>query len=122
MAQARRYPPRDPYHGIKALYPFPNQIIIKDIDSAKHYAQQTLDKSKDPRQLVLWVDASLGQELQSKQGKFSAAAVSYGESFSEEWNDFISFNTIKRGSSNDAEFLAIQDAFHTAYQLIDRFV
>jgi ribonuclease HI len=108
----------------EVLYPFPDEIVIKDREHAIRYARHIFDQGIIERCLVMWVDASVTKFPPVKNAnRLSAAVVSYLDSLSKNWKEFVTFNTLQYGTSfaSEAELIAIQEAFCIACGLTDDF-
>jgi ribonuclease HI len=106
------------------LYPFPDEIIIQDRDSAIQFARHIVDRDAMERYLVMWVDASVQPFPPTKKAnRMSAVAVAYLDFPSMEWKDLITINTLRYGTrfSIEAELMAIREAFRIACELTDVF-
>ena len=110
--------------SVKAYFPFPDEIAIRDRESAMLYARHMVEQGAGHRCLVMWVDASVTRfPLIKEAHRLSTAAVSYLDFSSRTWRDFITFKVLSYGTSFafEAEFLAIHEAFYRASRLTEDF-
>jgi hypothetical protein len=107
-------PPVDAGDIHESLYPFPDEIIIQDRESATRYARHLLNQGTTERYLVLWVDASVQKFPPVKRkNRLSAAAVAYVDFSSKEWKESVTLKTLRYGTrfAFEAEFVAIKRLF-----------
>jgi ribonuclease HI len=108
----------------ESLYPFLDEIIIQDRESATRYAHHILERTPMERYLVIWVDASVHPSPEYRNvARISAAAAVYVEFSSMKWKDSVAVNTLQYGTRfvDEAELIAIQEAFRIASRLTDNF-
>jgi hypothetical protein len=104
-----------PEHAHESLYPYPDQIHIKDRQSAKAFAE-TIDRQPlHLRTLIIWADGSANTRTNDP----SAGAISYIHPVTNIRTDSIAVSHLTE--SMDSEIVALWEAFRHAAALTEYF-
>jgi len=109
---------------LDCLYPFPNEVIIEHRESAIDFAKHMLRRGRIERCLVMWVDGSAQPRLPGKRvDRISASAVGWLDFSSNNWTESVTLNSLEHSPTNvnEAELVAIQEAFRTACDQVNEF-
>lgn len=105
---------------LKSLYPFPNDIVIKDRISAIQYSCDIFERGVIERCLVIWIDGSVQKFPPTRKAKrLTAAAIRYLDLSSKNWTELVTLNTLPYGAAFalEAEMIALHEAFRKACEL-----
>jgi ribonuclease HI len=115
MCSPSTHIPSAPEHAHESLYPYPDQIHIKDRQSAKAFAE-TIDRQPlHLRTLIIWADGSANTRTNNP----SAGAISYIHPVTNIRTDSIAVSHLTE--SMDSEIVALWEAFRHAAALIEYF-